>query len=538
MSARRLLVLGGIGLILAGMLLGDIFAVFVLHQNASRVGASLAAAAQAAANRDSAAVLGHFQHAGELLENRGTKVDTHVHMIDFGYLALLLAMAQPWIALREVWKKRLAMLLMFGSCLLPVGVFLIHYVGLAFSPLRAIGWASIFADLGGLLVLMACAGELLGLWRYFRATHRPANHAARNHIVQPDALLAARSRESRILLLGGTLLILAGFFHGAYYVAIDLYNHEALDSAILSNVAASASSADISAIAKALAEYGQLQGGKAVKIAAHSHIIEFGLLAIMLAFIQPYVDLGVKWKHRWARLLLLGSVMLPVFVLLELKFGLVAGGLADIGGLFVIIALLAMWIGVLRYTGRIDALYTDAPTDFSLAPPTSAAMNPAGPSRKILLLSGFALAILGMAFGLWYAIFAEHQALDRIGSSLAMSFVHAAERDVPASQAALKQYTEAQYTYVRDVDVHGHWIGLAMLLVVLGIAFERVAISESARVWLAAGLFLGSFLFPLGVLLETSNHGKGPQAVAIAGSALVLLSLTGITLGFARGARS
>jgi hypothetical protein len=119
-----------------------------------------------------------------------------------------------------------------------------------------------------------------------------------------------------------------------------------------------------------------------------------------------------------------------------------------------------------------------------------------------------------------------------------MSFVHAAERDVPASQAALKQYTEAQYTYVRDVDVHGHWIGLAMLLVVLGIAFERVAISESARVWLAAGLFLGSFLFPLGVLLETSNHGKGPQAVAIAGSALVLLSLTGITLGFARGARS
>ncbi len=44
LSARRLLLLGGIGLILVGMIFGDIFAVFVLHQNASRVGASLAAA--------------------------------------------------------------------------------------------------------------------------------------------------------------------------------------------------------------------------------------------------------------------------------------------------------------------------------------------------------------------------------------------------------------------------------------------------------------------------------------------------------------
>jgi hypothetical protein len=53
--------------------------------------------------------------------------------------------------------------------------------------------------------------------------------------------------------------------------------------------------------------------------------------------------------------LLLGSVLLPVFVLLELQYGLLAGGVADLGGLLVIIALLAMWIGVLRYTGSLDA---------------------------------------------------------------------------------------------------------------------------------------------------------------------------------------
>ncbi len=70
-SARRLLILGGIGLILVGMIFGDIFAVFVLHQNASRVGASLAAASHAAFAGDRAAAANYFQDVGGFLENRG-----------------------------------------------------------------------------------------------------------------------------------------------------------------------------------------------------------------------------------------------------------------------------------------------------------------------------------------------------------------------------------------------------------------------------------------------------------------------------------
>src|SRR5450432_4842844 len=82
LSARRLLTLAGIGMILAGMIFGDIFAVFVLHQNAARVGAGLSAAAHAALAGDGSSVGAHFRDVGSFLENRGTKVDTHVHMID------------------------------------------------------------------------------------------------------------------------------------------------------------------------------------------------------------------------------------------------------------------------------------------------------------------------------------------------------------------------------------------------------------------------------------------------------------------------
>jgi hypothetical protein len=117
----------------------------------------------------------------------------------------------------------------------------------------------------------------------------------------------------------------------------------------------SAAAMNSSAVTQSAQDYGLLQGEKAVSIAAHSHAIEFGLLAILLSFIQPYVFLSDRWKRRWVNTLLAGSLILPVFVALEIKYGLVAGGIADVGGLMVIVALLGMLVGVVRYTGHLDA---------------------------------------------------------------------------------------------------------------------------------------------------------------------------------------
>ena len=347
LSARRLLVIGGIALILAGMLLGDIFAVFVLHQNASRINENLLAATNAVAARDPSSVPPHFIAIGGFLENRGTKVDAHVHMIDFGYLALLLALVQPFVAFSESAKRKLAALLLFGAVLLPVGVFLIHYVGLIYSPLQSIGWASIFADLGGFFVLLVAIIELFGLWKYRQlpAEAKPA-----------DALLADRSPAARTLLTWGTLLVLAGFIHGSYYAGTQLFANEASDVALLTQMTSGARDAG----AQAVQDYAMLQGQKAVNIAAHAHIIEFGMLAILMAFFQPYVFLSERWKQIWVVTLLAGSLILPVFVLLELRLGLLAGGIADIGGLLVVIALTAMLAGIVRYTGTLDAPAGDA----------------------------------------------------------------------------------------------------------------------------------------------------------------------------------
>lgn len=346
LGARRLFLLGGIGLIVVGMILGDIFAVFILHQNASHAGESLVSAARAALEGDAAAARSHFQNVGAFLENRGTKVDTHVHMIDFGYLALLLAILEPWIAFSPAAKRTIAWIFLFGAWLLPIGVFLIHYVGLAHSAFQSIGWASVFADFGGLLVIVALLACLAGLWKHFRS---PSGQPYK------DKLMTTCVAATPMLLLGGVLLIVLGFVGGAWYAAVDLYHQEAQDFTNLSEMTASAASNDAKTLERALHDYGRLQGDKAVKIAAHAHAIEFGLLAMMLAFFQPYVALRETWRRRWSAILLLGSLMLPVCVLLELRYGLVAGGLADVGGLLVILALIAMWVGILRYTGHLDA---------------------------------------------------------------------------------------------------------------------------------------------------------------------------------------
>lgn len=350
MGARRLLVLGGLALFLGGTVLGDIFAVFILHPNADRIGQSLAAATAAVRQHRAEEAGQSFAAIGGFLENRGTKVDAHAHMIGFGYLAMLLAILFPWIRLSEAACRRLAALLITGGVLLPVGVFAIHYVGLAYSPLESIGWASVIADGAGLLVVIACAGFLAGLWRHWRTGEPPAE----------DALLRDRSWTGRVLLAGGTLLILAGFLHGAWYAGMDLYAQEHQDHDLLAAMTDSASLDPGPGLiperaGTALNAYGMLQADHAVTIAAHSHIIEFGLIALMAGFFQPFVFLSEAWKRRWAVVLLLGSVTLPVAVLLELRFGLVAGGVADVAGALVIAALAGMLTGVLRYTGRLDA---------------------------------------------------------------------------------------------------------------------------------------------------------------------------------------
>ena len=520
-SASRIYIFGGIALIVVGLFFGDIFAVFILHQNAARQGEALMTAASAIAHGNQNLVDQSFGRLGGLLEDRGTKVDAHVHMIDAGYLALLLALAQPFVTLSPRVRKLLAASFILASICFPVGIFLIHYLGLAGSPFSAIGWASVLADAAGAVLIAILLVQLWGFWKFLRGE-------VENHVVSAAFDGGEDGMPRRALLTGGTILILLGFIQGAYYAGTMLYQHERMETEILHRLTGSASAGNLNAAASEIGAFGNLAGTRAVNIAAHSHIIEFGLLALLLSFIQPYVFLAEKWKRRWVELFLGGSVVLPMFVLLEVRFGLIAGGIADIGGLMIIVALIAMLVGIVRYSGAVEAQAKPSAQSSYDRPSMS-------PSRRVLIFGAMALAACGMLYGLHYALFVEHQTLDRMGGSLAASFSAAAGRNLDQSQIALQRYAETKYDYVRQVDAHSHWTGLAMLMFALGVIFGRVHFEESMRTLVAWGLLIGSVMFPAAVLFQTYNHGAFLwKACSIAGSGIVIVALAATAWGFAR----
>lgn len=340
----RLFIIGGMLLVITGMIFGDLYAIFILHPNVADIGREMGAAVSAASAGNADSVFAHFGAVGQFLENAGTKKDAHVHMIHAGYLAFLLAFLQPKVALGERAKLQLAKIFLWASVILPVSIFLIHYVGLVYSPLQTIGWASIFADLAGLVLIIVLLVELVGLLRH-----------ALGHGARDAALMALDGGESRTLVIGGALLILAGFLFGAFYAGSLLAEHESRELSILGDLLQQASRHAGAAVQQGLGAYGNLQVEKAVMIASHAHVIEFGLLAMMMAIVQPYVYLSSTWRRRLARMLLVGAVVLPIAVYAEMWYGLLAGGVADFAGLLLIVSLFAMMIGVIRHTGKVDA---------------------------------------------------------------------------------------------------------------------------------------------------------------------------------------
>lgn len=340
----RLFVIGGMLLAIAGMIFGDLYAVFIMHPNNGAIGGELGAAVTAAAAGDANSVFSHFSVIGGLLENAGTKKDAHVHMIHAGYVAFLLAFLQPWVALEHRSKLLLAKTFLWAAVVLPVAIFLIHYVGLVYSPLQNIGWASIAADLAGLVLALVLVVELAGIGRTMRGRGE-----------RQGAIIQLVERNSRTLLAGGILLLLAGFLFGAYYAGVHMQEHGRRELTILAELMQQASAGDGAAVIQGLTAYGGLQAERGVMIAAHAHVIEFGLLALMMAIAQPYVFLRRAWRRRLVWMMLGGAAVLPVAVYAEMWYGLVAGGVADFAGLMLIVSLFGMFIGVLRHTGKVDA---------------------------------------------------------------------------------------------------------------------------------------------------------------------------------------
>jgi hypothetical protein len=159
-------------------------------------------------------------------------------------------------------------------------------------------------------------------------------------------------------------------------------------------------------------------------------------------------------------------------------------------------------------------------------------------SQKILLSGGLALAIIGMAYGFWYALIDEHPTLDHMGLSLAGAFIEVANGNMDQARESLDAYGATRFEYIREVHAHGHVVALSTMLLVLGLFFNQLAFSERIRSYLASLLVFGTAALPLGRFLEIVLTGPLPTAVAVLGTIAIIGGLFTTAFGFLRTAET
>lgn len=342
-DASRTLALGGILLILTGLLLGEVYAIYISHVANGFIKQSWTNIIEATGRGDTTAIKEYFAIVYDLTEKRGRFMNTHSHVGSFGLLALVLAIIQPVLSLSNQAKNKLASGYMLGAILQVGCVYLSYYVGT---------WVLYLSDIGALLVIIVVA---ISLKAFF--------NQGSEQIPSLDELVRTllRPAASRLLLKAGILLILAGMVFGLYHAwRIVTVEENAIYTAFDAAVDM-VNRGDIESAKGFIADFKRQQSKVAITSAAHSHAVEFGFLMILLAFIQSYVFLQKPWCLRWARVVTAGAFILPVSVFLATMYGLRAAAVADLSGGLVTIGLFAMSIGIIRYTGVADLQADEVP---------------------------------------------------------------------------------------------------------------------------------------------------------------------------------
>ena len=159
-------------------------------------------------------------------------------------------------------------------------------------------------------------------------------------------------------------------------------------------------------------------------------------------------------------------------------------------------------------------------------------------AQRILILSGLALIAFTMAYGVAYALFDEHQTLVGMGTQMATGFMEASGGDMDAAYAALDSYGALTLEYRNEVHSHGHWGMLSLILIILGLSFNRMGLAEKQGVLLACVLAASAALFPLGVLLQIGPAAGFGKILSVAGSIGMVLGLLAAVYGLLRSNHS
>lgn len=302
-SSSRILLVGGLLLVVASMSLGVYYATSISHVANAEIKQAWQEVMASVAQSDLLMVKQHFAVIADLTEKRGRIMNGHSHLGACGLLLLTLATLQPLSSLKHKVKFGVACATILGGLFLFSGVIMSYY---------AARQSLFLSDIGAMLLLAAVGASLYGMMPRRTSTPRATILAL--------AVFQLQSSSSRMLLKAGVLLVLIGMILGLYIAWLLVSGDESMMLNSISESAQNLARRDLAAAQASIAAFKMAQLKMAINAAAHSHGIEMGFLIILLALNRNIIALREGFFLAWSMVFIFTCYALPAFIFLAINY--------------------------------------------------------------------------------------------------------------------------------------------------------------------------------------------------------------------------
>ena len=331
----------------------------------------------------------------------------------------------------------------------------------------------------------------------------------------------SRLEAARLLAFCGILFLVCGMLAGEIYAIYISHVANGIIRQSWLDLVAAVGLGDADGAGRHFAVIGDLSDKRGRIMNTHSHIGAYGLLALVLAHVQPYLNLGRASRRGVAIIFVIGAVLQFGAVYLSYYLGDWLFYLGDLGALLVIGACVRTLMA-LRLAGN-DTPPVEQQLAEQLAPPAS----------RLLMKGGLLLIIGGMMFGLFYAWILVSQDEPAVYDAINTATALVADGNVEGSQEQILSFKRGQSKIAITAAAHSHAIEFGFLMLMLALVQRFVMLHDRWRYTWAGVFALGAFALPVCVFLATL-YGLKAAAFADISGALVLIALIAMGFGIAR----
>lgn len=326
---------------------------------------------------------------------------------------------------------------------------------------------------------------------------------------------------ARLLAFGGIALLVTGMLAGEIYAIFISHVANGMISRNWQGVMSAVASGDIEALRQHFAAIGDLTERRGRIMNTHSHIGAYGVLALVLAHVQPYLTLGPESRRLLAWLFLAGAVLQFGGVYLSYYAGDWLFYLANAGAVLVILTCLRILFALRPSAGETPSLREQLRE--LLAPAAS----------RFLMKAGLLLIIGGMTFGLYYAWVLVGQDEPAVYEAINDAAAFAADNDVEGARESIAAFKRGQSKIAITAAAHSHAVEFGFLMLLLALVQRYVLLIDRWRLAWARLMTAGAYLLPVCVFLAT-KYGLRAAAFADISGALVLAALIAMGFGIVR----